>query len=1119
MYKKRGQITLFILLGIILLFAFGFLLYIKAKVQTNDLANQAKKTPSEYVKPERLNEYVSSCLDEAAKEGLLLIGLQGGNIYEYQNGTTKIETIKYIPLEFNNISTNVSYGLIWDSKFPDFSPSTAKYLVPFYPGPNLDLLSYYGNNNLSYLCQPNGPNQDISGIGLERLKGETCIFSDSKKSGYGPNSIQEQLSFFISKKLKSCIDLSSIPELRGKVVEQGQYKVSVLLGSDDVLITASIPLKLTEEGTLVNKQLSFSSLQKIRLKRIYEFAHALVELDKKKVKFYKNNMSEVVYTLSNRYKSGFSITTFCPYCNFTQNTGYTNDQIVTITDSNSRLYGSSYVFRFAVENRYPALDNIYTPLHTDKYDYIVGEGQTIKFTPQGYDPDETNLSYNYSGWKEDYDGYFDFSCCRGFSPTGLDCSLYPEKCVKNYTFSSFPRAWTKSQLYIDTKKDASFLTKREDVGFHTLRISVSDKEYTDWQDINILVVDTPVAEAEYYNPYSDVPKSNASIEDPYILNATRSSSIILPIVYYNWKDDADGFSFDIGPVLPLPGPLYNIENIKEGHFRKTIGTINTEPAPPSNLPVDIFINAQGYWKLDESDDDGDAEDSSKNGYDLVKSVGDKIGVATGQIGGARKFEKNHKEYFKFNSASKTELDITGSLTICAWVRPEVLGESAIAGKYDIDSGKRSYAIRINANNKASFLSSNDGTNVIRAEGTSSASSGTVLNIGNWYHICGVYDGAYAYVYLNAAQDVPPVANPNGIKDSVSPFMVGSYLEDGSPAWFFEGSIDEVIVWNKALTPDEIKDIYDKGLGLSSTSNFASNIENKGLKHNITLTVSNNVLNSKFDFYVTVYQCLNHKNPGTASYPYNNLNLPLDNYIDVEDPYQADHTCCENTNTYSSIAKECYHYVEYGGYKSFNPNLFKDLPFTNTPTYPYPNVVYLDINGVPLSYNYSIENDIFERTFSRNCSGARGNVCDGPIYEVRKLVKECNDHCQGPNTTLTVTSLDDIQCMNYEAGKSFEGKYTCSDVTKTCISSGDNGYTTQGVLDCNAALCDGFGNCDLTCVDNKDENVYCVCNGNCGILIEASCDGERPGFQFTLGGPPLQCNKQCQAIQGYSAYWC
>jgi len=846
MFKKRGQLTLFIILGIVLLFIFGFLLYARGLAEKKDIEKEITKTPSDYLQPERLNKYVSTCLDDVTKQGLLLIGLQGGNIFESQNGTIKLEFVKYIPLYYYNTSTNVSYGLIWDTSNPDFFPPNANFILPYYPGIDLNLLSYYGNNNLSYLCQPNGPNQETSRAGVERLKGETCLFPDGTKQGYGANSIQEQLSLYIAKKLKECIVFSNITELNEKIVEQGDYKVSVLLGSDDVLVTATIPLKLIEEGNLINKQYTFSSLQKVRLKKIYEFAHDFVELDKKNLKFYKTNLTQLLYVLSYRYMPGFSVSFSCPFCNYTDNFGYKNDQVVTLMDSNSKLYGNDYIFRFAIQNRYPVLENINTPFHTDQYDYIVGEGQTLTFNLQGYDPDENLLTYNYSGWKEDYDSYFTFSCCKAFGGS-IDCAAFPDKCVINYTNNLFPRKWTKSDLYVETKKDASLLLTRNDIGFHTMSISTSDQEYSDWRDLNILVVDIPVAQAEYNNNYSDVPKKNASVEDPFILDATNSTSLILPISSYNWKDNIDGFSFDIGPILYLPGPLYNIENIKEGYFKNT--------------------------------------------------------------------------------------------------------------------------------------------------------------------------------------------------------------------------------------------------------------QASGLKHEISLTVSNNVLNSNYNFSVMVYQCLNHKNSGTAPYPYNNLNLPLDNYADVEDPYLADHTCCENTDTYSSASNQCYLYKEYGIDASFNDGLFKDLAFSSN----YPEIIYLNQTNQPLASEIT-DKDVFERIFSRNCSGTRGNVCDGSMQETRKLMFSCGT-CSEPNTTSTVKNLADIQCKNYNEG------YLCNSNPNTCISFIDP--TQRSTFNCTQIQCDGEGNCDYI-----DKNL-CLCSKTCQFqgygTVEDACDSKTPGQSFQIGLSTYFCNDLCQLVTFPSAY--
>ena len=74
--KKRGQITIFIILGIIILISIGIAVYFTTK----ETIKPIKKTPiiAEEVQP--VYDYVVNCINEISKDGLTLLGQQGGYI-------------------------------------------------------------------------------------------------------------------------------------------------------------------------------------------------------------------------------------------------------------------------------------------------------------------------------------------------------------------------------------------------------------------------------------------------------------------------------------------------------------------------------------------------------------------------------------------------------------------------------------------------------------------------------------------------------------------------------------------------------------------------------------------------------------------------------------------------------------------------------------------------------------------------------------------------------------------------------------------------------------------------------------------------------------------------------
>ena len=78
-----------------------------------------------------------------------------------------------------------------------------------------------------------------------------------------------------------------------------------------------------------------------------------------------------------------------------------------------------------------------------------------------------------------------------------------------------------------------------------------------------------------------------------------------------------------------------------------------------------------------------------------------------------------------------------------------------------------------------------------------------LNVGEWYHIAFTYDGVNLLLYLNS-QLVGSATNSSGIYNSSAPIEIGSVQSGG---YKLNGSIDELGIWNRVLTQENIFNLY------------------------------------------------------------------------------------------------------------------------------------------------------------------------------------------------------------------------------------------------------------------------------------------------------------------------
>ncbi|ODS40419.1 hypothetical protein BEH94_08330 [Candidatus Altiarchaeales archaeon WOR_SM1_SCG] len=106
-----------------------------------------------------------------------------------------------------------------------------------------------------------------------------------------------------------------------------------------------------------------------------------------------------------------------------------------------------------------------------------------------------------------------------------------------------------------------------------------------------------------------------------------------------------------------------------------------------------------------------------------------------------------------------------------------------------------------------------------------ASSGDIISIGNWYHVVGVWtNDSHREIYLNGISQDSDAGTVSGI--GLTNIKIG-VTADSTPWGYFNGTIDEVRIYNRALTPDEITMSYRSNLQKYNSTQwyFYTNITN------------------------------------------------------------------------------------------------------------------------------------------------------------------------------------------------------------------------------------------------------------------------------------------------------
>ncbi len=218
----------------------------------------------------------------------------------------------------------------------------------------------------------------------------------------------------------------------------------------------------------------------------------------------------------------------------------------------------------------------------------------------------------------------------------------------------------------------------------------------------------------------------------------------------------------------------------------------------SSVPV-------GWWTLDETFG-RTAADSSSSGMNGTLRNMSGTEWTTGQIGGALAFD-GYNDYVYVGNSSV--FNMTDSITIVAWVKPDSV--STVMQNSLVDRGS-SYWFFISTLGKLCFLRYNHDD---PGWGFSIFATDVTVPTGTWSHVAVTYDtsaGNEVRLYINGLSKVGSFLNgPINSSNSALTFA------DRSRTHNFDGTIDDVRIYNGALSAAQITALAGGGSGGTSTS--------------------------------------------------------------------------------------------------------------------------------------------------------------------------------------------------------------------------------------------------------------------------------------------------------------
>jgi len=210
----------------------------------------------------------------------------------------------------------------------------------------------------------------------------------------------------------------------------------------------------------------------------------------------------------------------------------------------------------------------------------------------------------------------------------------------------------------------------------------------------------------------------------------------------------------------------------------------------ANMGPDIPVGMIAHWKFDEGQG-SIAYDSAGNNHGAVYGAQ----WTTGKLDGALDFDGFNDYVDCGNNAS---LDITAKVTITVWVKTNDAGN--FQHNPYVAKGDRSYAIKHYMDNSLQFFIYDGEWKVVWFPVDSSFN-------GVWHHLVGTYDGSSLKLYIDG-QLRNTTAHVGSIASSGYSVNIGRNAQ--ATDRFYDGLLDEVAIYNRALSASEIQGLYSMG---------------------------------------------------------------------------------------------------------------------------------------------------------------------------------------------------------------------------------------------------------------------------------------------------------------------
>ncbi|MEM4263363.1 MAG: hypothetical protein QW666_00525 [Candidatus Woesearchaeota archaeon] len=439
---KKAQITIFIIIGILILVGTGLMIYLFSSKAIKKGSEQAVMQGLRPATVQAVKDYITNCLDVSASMSLELVGKQGGFLYESQGGlipdpSSVFKGVTY--LDYDNLK--LAYDIVPPTgKIGDiFSAEPPDYPWPMFP-------------------YTTGGIQDYGYFGISKLP---PLYREIS----GSLSIQDQLEKSIASNLLKCTSWSTFEE-QGLHIETGAPPIVQMFIAENVtelaveeyisfVLNWSVMIKEYATGAQTELK-QFSVSYPVRFGQIYYTIKSIIDAEISNISYEPNTTASYFITINRDV--------------------FKKDDIIVYQDFKAKLKGVPYEWRIARRNRAPALQWI-NQTRIDKYFYCIGNdvrfnGNQFTFVPLAAvavaSPESTPVSQIF--------------------PL-IFVAKDPDNDV--ITFSIDPSASAIDANYWSTWALASYSADQQTGGLK-ITVTADDKELKDYQVVRFIPIGCPV---------------------------------------------------------------------------------------------------------------------------------------------------------------------------------------------------------------------------------------------------------------------------------------------------------------------------------------------------------------------------------------------------------------------------------------------------------------------------------------------------------------------------------------------------------------------------------------------------------------------------------------------------